>query len=120
MGLEDAIYEFDPVVPLIGEIELKIRELSSEPLLMEGTIDPELNDAKRAKEVPQDGVGVPMRDSHVKFWIAGDRSRWKRWVDLTVSLDGTKVALHSNYSRLFQSACNAMSLLGGRTHRRIG
>ncbi len=116
MGLFDAFYEFNGELPSLNQIEQKIRELSSERLMMEGTIEPGLNDVHRAQAKRPAGVGLPMRDSRARFWIEGDRPRWKRWVALTVSLDGTKVVLHSNYGPLLRSACDAMAALSGHIY----
>jgi hypothetical protein len=113
MGLLVTVYGFNKGVPSLNDFEQKIRELSSEALMREGTLDPDSNDELRVQENRPAGVSLPMRNSHAEFWIEGDRPRWKRSVKLTVSLDGTKVSVVSNYHPLFESACDAMVALGG-------
>lgn len=116
MGLLGTVFEFNGIVPSLNDFEQKIRELSSERLMREGTLDPETDDVLRAKENRPAGVTLLMRNSHATFWVEGDRTRWKRSVDLTVSLDGKKVSVTGNYQPLFKSACEAVTALGGHDY----
>jgi hypothetical protein len=113
MGLEGAIYEFQQTVPLLDHLDLRIRELSSERLTREGTLDPTSKDEHDVHRSEQQGATLLMRSSHATFRIEKDARRLSRWVDLTVSLDGTKVSVDSNYTPLFKSACDALRALGG-------
>jgi hypothetical protein len=116
MGLLGTIYEFERTVPSLDEIQRTTRELSSERLVMEGTLNPTPDDVREARIIRPTGVTILMRDSGAEFWIDGDRPRCRRWVDLSVSLDGTKVSVNSNYAPLFRSACDAMAALGGHVY----
>lgn len=118
MGLMSAVYEFGGAVPPCAQLEQKLLELFPDQLSKEGTVEPASTDEQSVPNHQQRGVTLLMRSTHVTFRVKRDPQCWSRWLDLTVSLDGKKLSVDSNYPALFRSVCEELRILGGNLYVR--
>jgi hypothetical protein len=113
MGLMAAVYGFGGAIPPCERLEEKLLELFPDQLSKEGTVGPASNDEQCVPNPQRPGATLLMRSTHLTFRVKGDPQRWSRWLNLTVSLDGEKLSVVSNYPALFRSACEELRILGG-------
>lgn len=114
MALEDAVYEFNGQMPTLDQISRKIRELAKAELIIEGTLDPTPEDEREAARARESKIGIPTRSTNATVRRAGEALRGGHYLDLTVSLDGTKMCVDGNDVRHFKLICEVLSSLGGK------
>ncbi|MDB5353598.1 MAG: hypothetical protein JWN24_51 [Phycisphaerales bacterium] len=113
MALENAVYEFKGQMPTLDQISRRIRELSKAELIIEGTLDPTPSDEREAARAREYTIGILTRSAHATVRRTGEALRGCHYLDLTVSLDGTKLCVAGNDVRHLKLICEALSSLGG-------
>ncbi|MDB5356544.1 MAG: hypothetical protein JWN24_2997 [Phycisphaerales bacterium] len=114
MALEGAVYEFSGKMPTLDQISRKIRALAMEELIIEGTFDPTPSDEREAARARECTPGFLTRSTRATVRRTGEARRGGHYLDLTVSLDGTKLCVNGNDVRHFKLICKALSGLGGK------
>ena len=115
MGLLDEVYEFKSQVPDLELIDCKFRILATVELTREGTLDPTPSDEAEAK-LGRDSKSILTRSNGVRYSNSADKQNWARYVDLVVSLDGTKICMMSNDVSLLKAMRSALESLGGTAY----
>jgi hypothetical protein len=117
MGLLNAVYEFDDAERPCTELERKLNELFPDQLLKEGTVEPAPTDDQSVPSHQQRGFTLLLRSTQVTIRAKNDSQRWARSLELTISLDGKKLCVTSNWPELFRTACEELQGLGGSLYK---